>query len=187
MSESGCALGPAHARRETSRAGSETGAGLSGEQFKRLFRQHPAGVAVITLAGQDGPVGFTATSVISVSATPPMVAFAIASTSSSWQALRHADTVLVHFLDAASAHLSTQFARRGTDRFAGAAHELLPTGEPLLTDAAAWVRARVAARVPTGESHLVTLHALEARIERAGQPLVYHDRTYHGLGTHTRL
>ncbi|WP_235912174.1 flavin reductase family protein [Ruania zhangjianzhongii] len=160
---------------------------LAGEDFKRVFRQHPAGVAVITLAAEHGPVGFTATSVISVSATPPMLAFAIASSSSSWQALRQADTVLVHFLDAASAHLSAQFARRGTDRFAGVAAERLPGGEPLLTDAAAWLRARVVDRVRTGESHLVTLHALEAQIDRAERPLVYHDRTYHGIGAHTRL
>ena len=171
------ASGSAHARAHS----------LAGDEFKRLFRQHPAGVAVITLAGEHGPVGFTATSVISVSAAPPMLAFAIASVSSSWQALRHADTVVVNFLDAASAHLSTQFARRGADRFAGAAHELLPTGEPVLPGAAAWLRARVADRFPTGESHLVTLHALEARIDRVEEPLVYHDRTYHGIGTHSRL
>lgn len=160
---------------------------MSGEAFKRVFRQHPAGVAVITLAGEHGPVGFTATSVISVSASPPMLAFAIASTSSSWRALQHAETVLVNFVDASCAHLSAQFARRGTDRFAGAAYEVLPTGEPLLSGAAAWLRARVDGRIPTGESHLVTLHALDVQIARAEAPLVYHDRTYHGLGAHTRL
>ena len=186
MSETGRAQGGAALPAGAVTAGGGT-ENLTGEDFKRLFRQHPAGVAVITLAGAHGPVGFTATSVISVSASPPMLAFAIASTSSSWQALQHADTVLVNFLDAAGAHLSTQFARRGADRFAGAAYQLLPTGEPLLTGAAAWLRARVVDRVRTGESHLVTLHALAAQIARAESPLVYHDRTYHKLGAHTRL
>ncbi|WP_022919273.1 flavin reductase family protein [Ruania albidiflava] len=161
--------------------------GLDTIGFKQLFRQHPAGVAVITFAGPEGPMGFTATSVISVSAAPPMLAFAIAASSSTWQTLQQAQTVLVNFLDAPSAHLSARFARRGTDRFAGVEHRRLPTGEPLLTEAAAWVRSRVAQHVPTGESHLVTLHALEAQIARTSAPLVYHDRTYHGLGQHSRL
>lgn len=168
-------------------AADPTADGVTGDEFKQLFRQHPAGVAVITLAGPDGPVGFTATSVISVSAAPPMLAFAVASTSSSWQAVRRADTVLVNFLDASCAHLSTQFARRGAERFTGTDYALLPTGEPLLTEAAAWLRARVVERIPTGESRLVTLHALETQIARTDQPLVYHDRTYHGIGAHTRL
>ncbi len=161
--------------------------GVDSTQFKQLFRQHPAGVAVITFAGRGAPAGFTATSVISVSAAPPMLAFAIAGSSSTWRELRQAETVLVNFLDAPSAHLSVQFARRGTDRFAGVEHRELPTGEPLLTDAAAWVRARVVQHVPTGESHLVTLHALAAQIARTASPLVYHDRTYHGLGEQSRL
>ena len=57
---------------------------LDADQFRAIFRQHPAGVAVVTLVAEDGrPVGFTATSVISVSADPPLVAFSINTTSSS--------------------------------------------------------------------------------------------------------
>src|SRR5699024_1766620 len=72
--------------------------GLDSTEFKQLFRQHPAGVAVITFAGPAAPMGFTATSVISVSAAPPVLAFAIAATSTTWQTLQRARTVLVNFL-----------------------------------------------------------------------------------------
>lgn len=44
--------------------------GLSAEEFKLAFRNHAAGVSVITAEGAAGPVGLTATSVFSVSATP---------------------------------------------------------------------------------------------------------------------
>lgn len=178
------AAGPADAAAGRQEARSQ---GLTGDDFKQVFRQHAAGVAVITFAGGHGPVGFTATSVISVSATPPLLAFAIAADSSSWHELQHAQTVVVNFLDAPSAHLSAQFARRGVDRFAGVQHEQLPHGEPLLPQAAAWVRASVVERIPAGSSYLVTLHALDAQVARTATPLVYHDRTYHGLGEHSRL
>ncbi len=44
---------------------------LSADDFKSAFRNHPAGVSVVTADPGDGPVGLTATSVISVSANPP--------------------------------------------------------------------------------------------------------------------
>jgi hypothetical protein len=42
--------------------------GMGADEFKSAFRNHPAGVAVITADAGYGPVGLTATSVISVSA-----------------------------------------------------------------------------------------------------------------------
>ncbi|WP_154794802.1 flavin reductase family protein [Occultella kanbiaonis] len=166
---------------------------LNADEYKQVFRQHPAGVAVVTFNGSGTeavdpvPVGFTATSVISVSAAPPLLAFSIASTSSSWPALSQTGTVVVNFLDGPSAHLSTTFATSGIDRFADAPWHRLSTGEPTLTEACARVRGRVVQRIPAGDSYLVTLRALSAQIPRTGSPLVYHDRSYHQIGGHSRL
>ncbi|MBK5250383.1 MAG: flavin reductase family protein [Actinomycetales bacterium] len=160
---------------------------LNPEEYKQVFRRHPAGVAVVTLAGPEGPVGFTATSVISVSADPPLLGFVIASTSSSWPAVRSASTVAVNFLGAGSRALSQRFATRGVDRFDGAAWTALPTGEPIFDEATTWVRGRVMQRIPAGDSYLVTLRALTSGAPRAGAPLVYHDRSYHHIGGHSEL
>src|SRR5699024_3781453 len=53
-------------------AGDETTGALEREAFTGVFRRHPAGVAVVTLLDDGRPVGFTATSLISVSAQPPI-------------------------------------------------------------------------------------------------------------------
>lgn len=45
--------------------------GVSSEDFKRAFRNHPAGVAIITADAGEGPSGLTATSVFS--AASPLV------------------------------------------------------------------------------------------------------------------
>ncbi|MET9972722.1 flavin reductase family protein, partial [Streptomyces sp. NPDC006356] len=45
----------------------------SPDLLRSVFRRHAAGVAVITARGETGPVGFTATSLSSVSAEPPML------------------------------------------------------------------------------------------------------------------
>lgn len=153
---------------------------LTPDQYKQVFRRHAAGVAVVTLRDGDVPVGFTATSVISVSAAPPLLAFSIASTSSSWPALSRATTLAISFLTADHVDVSTRFATSGVDRFAGGGWTSLPTGEPVIDGAHAWVRGRVVQRTPVGDSFLVSVRALAHGVGD-GEPLVYRDRVYHRL------
>jgi flavin reductase (DIM6/NTAB) family NADH-FMN oxidoreductase RutF len=162
---------------------------LPPEEFKSLFRQHAAGVAVITLRHGDRLVGFTATSVISVSADPPLIAFSVASGSSSWAPLAEAATVVINFLSADQVDLAARFATRGIDRFACGGWSLLETGEPVLDDTPRWIRAEIVQRTPIGSSQLVSLRAIGSSLDRSAAganghvpPLVYHDRVYHRLG-----
>ncbi|ACZ30998.1 flavin reductase domain protein FMN-binding protein [Xylanimonas cellulosilytica DSM 15894] len=154
---------------------------VSADAFRSVFRSHPAGVAVITTTHAGRPVGFTATSVISVSADPPVLAFSLASTSSSWPAVEAAATVAVSFLAAGQAEVSTRFATSGIDRFAAGGWHPLDTGEPVIDGAVAWLRARVIGRIEAGSSHLVTVEALWHRKFAGTAPLVFHDRGYHHI------
>lgn len=164
-----------------------TSAAISPDEFRSVFRGHPAGVAVVALQHDGRPVGFTATSVISVSAEPPLLAFSLASSSSSWPAVSRARTLAVSFLAHDQADVSARFATSGIDRFADGGWHALPTGEPVIDGAVAWVRARVVERTAVGSSHLVTLHAVRRHVEPGGSPLVFHDRGYHRLGAGTRV
>lgn len=173
--------------------GIDSSESLSSEHFKTVFRQHPAGVAVVTLRHGDRLVGFTATSVISVSAEPPLLAFSVAAGSSSWAPLAEAETVVINFLSADQVDLSARFATRGIDRFACGGWSTLDTGEPVLDDSSCWIRARIVHRIPIGSSHLVCLHALDSSVDAQPMavakrpPLVYHDRVYHQLDTTSAL
>lgn len=157
------------------------------DTLKAIFRRHPAGVAVVALSDGERPVGFTATSVISVSAEPPLLAFSVAATSSAWPMLAEASTLTVNFLGAEQVDVSARFATRGVDRFAGVGWHRLPTGEPVLDDVPAWVRGEVVQRVPAGSSFLVLVRVLESAQGEPVAPLVYHDRAYHQLGEGSAL
>ncbi len=165
----------------------DVAAPVAAETFKAIFRRHPAGVAVVALADGERPVGFTATSVISVSADPPLLAFSVAATSSAWPSLSEASTLTVSFLGAEQVDVSARFATRGVDRFAGVDWHRLPTGEPVLDDAPAWVRGEIVQRIPAGSSFLVLVRVLESAQAGATAPLVYHDRAYHQLGDGSAL
>jgi flavin reductase (DIM6/NTAB) family NADH-FMN oxidoreductase RutF len=121
-------------------------------RFRELFGRHAGGVVVITLDAGAGPAGFTATSLSSVSLHPPLVAFAVSGTSSSWPHLRTAGTIVVNFLGHDHDDLARRFATSGVDRFAAPLEwRRLDGGEPVLGAARRWLRGSVRDRIPVGD------------------------------------
>lgn len=164
---------------------------LSADEFKALFRGHPGGVAVITADAGDGPVALTATSVASVSAEPPLLIFSVSAQSSASDVLLRAETVVVHLLDAQDLEVAQLGATSGIDRFAETHRwSRLVTGEPVYRDVRAWVRAAVIGRMDAGGSTVIAAHALQSELGRDtddSEALVYHNRTWHRLGEHSRI
>lgn len=154
----------------------------SPDLLRSVFRQHAAGVAVITAQGASGPVGFTATSLVSVSAEPPMLSFGIGTVASSWPAVSEAEHVGVHILGEHQLDLATTFARSGADRFgAGTRWFEGPEGVPVLDGTLAWLVCRVAARVPAGDHRIVLAEAVLGDPAGVGRPLLYHQGRFNAL------
>lgn len=169
---------------------------ITPDQFKAAFRNHPAGVTVVTADVGEGPVAMTATSVISVSAVPPLLAFSASELSSSTPTLRAAETLVVHFLTADQLELAKLCATSGVNRFRDGEWTRLPTGEPMYPDAAVWMRGRVVNRIDAGASTLFLVEGLSSSVPgiEAGDmdtdlasPLVYHHRSWHTLGEASKL
>lgn len=166
-------------------------AGLGGAEFKLAFRNHPGGVAVVTADAGDGPVALTVTSVFSVSVRPPLLVFSLSDQSSSTPTIRRADTVIVHLLGAHQLGLAKLCATSGADRFADPdSWDRLITGEPYFPAAEVWIRGRLVQQMEAGNSTVIAVHALQAKVPADGpasDPLVYHNRTWHRLGAHSRI
>jgi flavin reductase (DIM6/NTAB) family NADH-FMN oxidoreductase RutF len=149
---------------------------VAADDFRAAFRRHAAGVTVVTLAGPDGPLGFTATSVTSVSLDPPMLSFCLAHTSSNWAAVAQATYLSVNVLTEGQEELAARFATKGIDRFAPptvwspGAFDL-----PVLDGVAAWIAVRVARQVPAGDHTLLVGTVVGTVLGDAGAPLLHHD------------
>jgi flavin reductase (DIM6/NTAB) family NADH-FMN oxidoreductase RutF len=153
----------------------------SPELLRSVFRQHAAGVAVITAQGAR-PVGFTATSLTSVAAEPPLISFGVGTGSSSWPVVAEAEHVGVHILGEHQQELAATFARSGADRFAApTSWRPGPEGIPVLDGVVAWMVCRVVARVPAGDHRLVIAEAVAGDPEGGGRPLVYHQGRFTAL------
>lgn len=149
--------------------------------LRSVFRQHAAGVAVITAHGIR-PVGFTATSLNSVAADPPLISFGVGTASSSWPAVSTATHVGVHILGEHQRELAATFARSGADRFAPPTRwRTGPEGVPLLDGVLAWLVCRVVARVPAADHRIVIAEAVVGDPEGVGRPLLYHQGRFNAL------
>ncbi|GAA3368242.1 flavin reductase family protein [Streptomyces sannanensis] len=154
----------------------------SPELLRSVFRQHAAGVAVITAQGDDRPAGFTATSLTSVAAEPPLISFGIGTGSSSWPVVAGAAHVGVHILGEHQSELAATFARSGADRFAPpTAWHTGPEGVPVLDGVLAWLVCRVVALVPAGDHRVVLAQAVVGDLSGEGRPLLYHQGRFNAL------
>lgn len=125
------------------------------------------------ITAQDGgrPVGFTATSLNSVSADPPLLSFTIGTGASSWPAVRDSEYLGVHILGEHQRELAGLFARSGADRFGPPTGWAAgPHGVPVLDGVLAWLVCRVVARVPAGEHRVIIAEAVVGDPAGEGRP-----------------
>ncbi|MEW1614013.1 MULTISPECIES: flavin reductase family protein [unclassified Streptomyces] len=145
------------------------------DEFRRVLGHFASGVTVVTARDADGPTGFACQSFASLSLDPPLVAFMVARTSTTWPRIARAGAFCVNILGAGQGALCRGFAVSGADRFAGVAYGDAPaTGSPLLDAVPAWVDCRVHA-VHTGGDHLIVVGRVAALGAAAeGEPLLFH-------------
>ena len=153
------------------------------ERFKDAFREHPAGIALITANTDEGPIGLTASSVASVGLDPVALTFSVTRATGSAGGLLSADTMLVHLLDARHVEVAKQFSFTGGERFTERqGWQTLDTGEPYLPGVRAALRCRALQVTPVGASSAVLDEVHDEVSGERGDALVYLDRQFRGVG-----
>jgi len=148
--------------------------------FKQAFRRHAAGVAVVTARDTDGtPVGFTATSLASLAAVPPLATFNMARVSSAWHAIENTEHVVIHMLGAGDRSVAAKMSASADQRFAGDHWHQGPHGLPVLNDVTAWMVARIVNRLPVENNAVVVVQVETGALGGEDAPLLYHERAYH--------
>lgn len=147
--------------------------------FLEAFRRHGAGIAVVTLLKSDGqPTGFTATSLASLSASPPLATFNMSQTASSWSSMKLEREVLIHMLSAESTELAQKMAGEASQRFDGDHWTEGPNGLPLLKGVTAWLHARVVATMEVEFAATVAVRIIGGGLGDVADALVYQGRDY---------
>jgi 3-hydroxy-9,10-secoandrosta-1,3,5(10)-triene-9,17-dione monooxygenase reductase component len=148
------------------------------KRFRQALGSFVTGVTIVTTIDADGrPVGLTANSFNSVSLDPPMVLFSLALSSNALPAFRDSSGWAVHILAADQEDLSSRFATRGAEKFAGLDYTAGPDGVPLLGDCAARFVCRATFEYEGGDHAIFVGEVVDFTISER-QPLIYHSGRY---------
>jgi flavin reductase (DIM6/NTAB) family NADH-FMN oxidoreductase RutF len=151
--------------------------------FKQAFRRHASGVGVVTSRRTNGtPVGFTATSLASLAAVPPLATFNIARSASTWPAIVENDYVIIHMLGIRNRPLAEKLAGPVEQRFVGDHWRPGPHDLPVLNNVTSWMLGRIVERVFVHTSAVVVVQIESGVLGNDDEALLYHDRTYRALG-----
>lgn len=137
------------------------------------------GVAVVTVAGEFGPVGVTANSFTSVSLAPPLVLFCVANSSRSLEPIKRAKAFAVNILGKDQERVSRTFAAKIDNRFAEVATCVDTTGSPVLADALAFLDCEVAESFERGDHLIVLGEVVSGGVLKDGaEPLLFFRGAY---------
>ncbi len=163
----------------------ETAPPLHGEEpdglaaFKHAFRRHASGVVVITALTPEGkPVGFTATSLASLAAVPPLATFNMARIASAWPAIDGTDFVAIQTMGSRTRHLAERMSGDQDLRFDGDHWFVGPHGLPILRGVTAWMVGRIVERLHIAGNAIVVVEIEEGALGEPDDALLYHERTY---------
>jgi flavin reductase (DIM6/NTAB) family NADH-FMN oxidoreductase RutF len=147
--------------------------------FKHAFRRHAAGVVVITALTPAGvPVGFTATSLASLAAVPPLATFNMARVASAWPAIEATDYVAIQTMGVRTRHLAERMSGDHDLRFEGDHWYAGPHGLPILTGVTSWMVGRIVERLEVANNAVIVVQIEEGALGEPDEALLYHERTY---------
>lgn len=142
-----------------------------------------AAVNIVTSDGPAGKVGITASSVCSVTDSPPILLACINQRSSAHDAILNNGVICVNTLGNWHEALSRKFAGglAMPERFAGSDWTLLATGSPVLEDALVSFDCKVIDTVCQGTHRVLFCQVHEMRLNDSGPigGLIYFERRYH--------
>ena len=149
------------------------------EALRASFRLHASGVSVITLLDGEGkPAGFTATSMTSLGANPPLASFNVARGSSTWPSLQTGKYVAIHTLGERNLELAQRMAADHTLRFAKDDWQIGPFELPIFSDATSVLLGRIRDIHAVDNNAVVIVDILEGLVGAEAPALLYYQRRY---------
>jgi flavin reductase (DIM6/NTAB) family NADH-FMN oxidoreductase RutF len=139
--------------------------------FRDALGRFATGVTVVTTAGPEGPMGFTANSFAAVSLDPPLVLWSPAKSSQRYPIYAGARHYCIHVLDQTQRDWMMRFVRGGAG-FDGLPCETNPEGVPVIPGALARFDCEQHATHEGGD-HLIIVGRVLRAAHSDGAPLVF--------------
>jgi flavin reductase (DIM6/NTAB) family NADH-FMN oxidoreductase RutF len=155
--------------------------------FRKALGCFASGVTVVTTLQPDSrqPVGVTVSAFSSLSLDPPLVLFCLGNKTSSLTAFQGFGHFAVNILAESQKDLSTRFASRAEDKWAGIDWSAGASGVPLLGGCLASLECSLVDTVDGGDHRIFIGRVENLRHEEGGAPLLYFRGGYMDCGAGT--
>ena len=152
---------------------------LDGATFRHLLSRFATGVTVLTTRDDAGhPVGMTASSLTSVSLTPPLVSVCVDVTADMHRALGAGPPFVINILAAGQEALSRRFATTpAAERFTGLPYHETDDGLVILEGILAHIECEKFTEVPLGD-HTLFVGRVTGGRAADDEPLLYYRGSY---------
>jgi flavin reductase len=155
------------------------------DDYRGAMARLAAAVNAVTTDGPAGLGGFTASAVCSVTDDPPTLIVCVNLASRQNEFIRSNRVLCINTLAADQSAIATLFSTKELpieERFAVGKWSTLATGSPVLEGALASFDCKVVERLERGTHSVIFCEVQAVRVRTDGQPLLYLDRRYRGIG-----
>jgi 3-hydroxy-9,10-secoandrosta-1,3,5(10)-triene-9,17-dione monooxygenase reductase component len=155
---------------------------FSDRAFRDALGNYASGVTIITASHNQELFGFTCQSFFSLSVDPPLVAFSVMAKSTSYPKVREARSFAINVLAADQINLSNQFARSGTDKWAGVSWAPSELGSPVLDNSVLTLDCTPYREYEGGDHTLVVARVEDIKVNDGASPLLFFQGKYAQIG-----
>jgi flavin reductase (DIM6/NTAB) family NADH-FMN oxidoreductase RutF len=154
---------------------------IDSQHFRSVLGYFCSGITVVAALGEEGPVGFTCQSFFSVSLDPPLVAFSVAHTSTSYPRLRRRPAFCVNVLGSDQSGHSQLLSSKAPDKWTRVGWTQGTSGAVRVHGALAWIECAPWAEYAAGDHTIVVGRVLDLAADLGRDPLLYFNRQYRRL------
>ncbi|MFC4520207.1 flavin reductase family protein [Cupriavidus pinatubonensis] len=149
---------------------------LDSKVMREAFGQYPSGVAAIAAVHTGGPHVIVASSFsVGVSLEPPLAAFFVQKTSSTWSVLSSVPRLGVSILGVEHAGICRQLASQDKEaRFQNVRTETTNEGALHILGAPVWFDCSIFDVHPAGDHYAVQLLIHDLKLKKETAPLIFH-------------
>ena len=146
---------------------------IDGKRLRQVAGAFPTGVTIVTTEKTDGTVhGMTASSFLSVSLDPALVAFCIKENAALFPLLAIGKTIGISILTANQKAISNQFAGFIKEEI-DIPMTKTSAGATVVDNALAWYSTTIQQIIPAGDHFMILCEIKDLDRAEDGQPLVY--------------
>ena len=154
---------------------------IDARELRNAMGLFATGVTIITTKDATGkPFGLTANAFSSLSLDPPMLLICVDKGVDCYDCFEESRVFAVNFLSLAQEELSTRFATKGIEKFAGLTYRLGELGVALLDGALAHFECTVAYAYEGGD-HTIYVGEVQRLVTSPGDPLLFYQGKYRSL------